>query len=396
MSLRYVAPLLLLAAACGEDDGLAKEAQPVVDQYAELARQGYADSLAGAKALDTAIDAFIAAPSEATLTAAKTAWKAAREPYRLTEVFRFYEGPIDAPNENDPTQELEPRINAWPLDEAFIDSVFTSADGTDYIHGGIVNETTIPITADSLVSKNFTVSETSVATGYHAIEFLLWGQDRSATGPGNRPYTDFVSGAEGTLPNADRRRAYLGVVSDLLVADLEKVAKQWDATSGEYRAKFVGNPAKSLGFILRGIGALSGAELPTERMSTAWKNRDQEDEHSCFSDTTLADFVGNAKGIENVYLGKGATDGPGVDDLVAARNPDLDTRMKTEIAAALTAINAIPGPFDQAILDADGETDGPGRKAVEAAFKAVRAISVTDVQIGVELDNIAVDTELPE
>jgi putative iron-regulated protein len=395
-SLRHLAPFVLVLAACGGgDDDLATEAKPAVEQYATLVYTGYNDSLTTARALDTAIDAFLAAPSAETLTAAKTAWKAARIPYRETEAYRFYSGPIDAPNA-DPSKELEPRINAWPVDEAFIDSVYnTTGDGFD--HGGIVNDAGVAITAEVLVTKNFSVTESSVATGYHAIEFLLWGQDRSADGPGNRPYTDFVDGDQATLPNPARRREYLKVVSDLLVADLQAVVDQWDVSTGAYRKRFVGNPVEALGSMLRGVGALSGAELPTERMSTAYDNRDQEDEHSCFSDTTMLDLIGNAKALENVYLGRlGSNDGPGIDELVAARNPELDTKMKTQLTAALTALGEIQGPFDTAILDGVGETDGPRRAAVKKAYQAIRAIADTVVDVGEELGGIAVDIELPE
>ena len=378
-SLRLLLPAVtlpaLLAACGGDDSDLAGEAAPAVERYAAVARTSYAETAAKARELDVAIDAFVAAPSPATLTAAREAWVAARVPYRLTEAMRFYGGPID-----DPADEREPRLNAWPMDEAYVDYVEGSPDA------GMINDVArVPtIDAATLEAANFVGGESNVAIGYHAIEFLLWGQDRSPTGPGARPHTDYVD--NGTADNQGRRRAYLTVVSDLLVADLDHVAARWSA-SGDYTATFTGAPTASLTRILTGLGTLAASELSGERMLTAYENKDQEDEHSCFSDTTLDDLKGNLAGIERVWTGG---EGVGLDELVRGRDAALAERMDTELAAAKAAMEAIPGPFDQAILGAD--TD-PGRTRVLAAIRAVQAVGATVVDIGEALD-VPVSTEL--
>ena len=76
---------------------------------------------ATAKALDEAIQAFVANPSEETQNAAKEAWIAARIPYQLTEVYRFGNPTVD---------DWEGKVNAWPLDEGLIDYVKSD----DYQH----------------------------------------------------------------------------------------------------------------------------------------------------------------------------------------------------------------------------------------------------------------------
>ncbi len=332
----------------------------MVANHAVNIRLAYAATVDAVGDLDGAIDAFIAAPSAATLAAARTAWIDARRPYRPTEVFRFYGGPID-----DPADEREPRINAWPLDEAYIDHV----DGDET--AGIINDPVGFPTLDAaaLSAANFVDGESNVMVGWHhAIEFLLWGQDLSTDGPGDRPHTDYLDG--GTAFEPDRRRAYLGVVSDLLLADVAHVAGRWDVATGDYTAVFEVDAVATLTRMLTGMGTLAASELSGERMLTAYENKDQEDEHSCFSDTTLDDILGNATGLQDVYLGRGygGVDGPGLDELVAARDPDLDARVRAELAAVIDAIDAIPGPFDQAILGAD--TDA-GRVAILAAIRAL-------------------------
>jgi putative iron-regulated protein len=138
--------------------------------------------------------------------------------------------------------------------------------------------------------------EENISTGWHAIEFLLWGQDRSETGPGDRSFTDYV---DAKAPNADRRRQYLSVSTALLVDDLSGITVQWTPSAKNYRAKFEKGSKESVRKIIVGLGSLSRGELAGERMEVALNSQDQKDEHSCFSDNTHRDIVNNAKGIQN-------------------------------------------------------------------------------------------------
>lgn len=363
-------PLLAIAcaAACGggHDDEPAPGA--VVDNYAAIVHASYSDSLGKARELKTAIDAFVAAPSPATLGAARTAWLAAREPYGQTEVYRFYDGPIDNPSDGP-----EGEINAWPLDEAYVDYVMDNANA------GIINNPGMfpTLTKATIAEENEKGAEENISTGYHAIEFLLWGQDLSATGPGARPHTDYLT-TGGTAANQARRGQYLKAVAELLVDDLEWVTNEWAPGGTNYGSALrAADDNEALRRMLQGMGSLSGAELSGERMATAFDNRDQEDEHSCFSDNTHRDLRGNAIAIENVYLGRyGTTDGPGIDELVRARDPALDTKMKTQLQASIAAIDAIPAPFDVSLND-----DASGRPKIRDAITALRAQTDTMVQV---------------
>jgi len=351
--------------------GLPENAPQVVDGYAQIVSATYNDVLAGAMALDGTLEALVNDPSDMTLSAAKQAWQASRISYGQSEAFRFYGGPIDD------TDGPEGRLNAWPLDESYI----------DYVEGnsmaGIINDVTTYPTIDEplLISLNEKDGEKNIAAGYHAIEFLLWGQDMNAMGPGNRPFTDYVSGAAGTAMNQDRRGSYLRTTGDLLVNDLSPVVAEWE-TNGAYRTEFVKlPPEEALRRILLGMGSLSGAELAGERMQVAYDTKEQEDEHSCFSDNTISDLANNARSIQNVYLGKyGTLDVPGLDEMVRQRDPALDKRMQEQLAASIAAIEAIPGPFDQAMMGTDTEE---GRMRIAAAIKALRAQTTTIVDIAI-------------
>lgn len=334
-------------------------ARAVAQHYAVLVSAGYDDALKGAQALHKSIAAFIAKPSEEGLVAARKAWLDAREVYGQTEAFRFYGGPID--DDNGP----EGRINAWPMDESYVDYVVDAPDA------GIINNRKVAITKKQLASLNERDGEENIATGWHAIEFLLWGQDQSDTGPGNRSFEDFVDGKK---PNADRRRQYLKVVTEMLIDDLRTVNNAWLPGKQNFRARFERGGIESVRKIFVGLGSLSRGELAGERLEVALASQDQEDEHSCFSDNTHRDAVTNAMGIQNVWLGRykradgSIVQGPGLRDLVAVKDATLAERTTKQIAASVTAAEAIPAPFDQAIK---GERSAPGRALVQKTIDSL-------------------------
>ena len=334
-----------LSAACTSDkwpDGTAD----AVATYGQIVEASYADSITTATTLNNALTALVDAPSAANMTAARDAWKASRIPYLQTEVYRFYDGPIDNPDDGP-----EGALNAWPLDENYIDYV----DGNDT--AGIINGTDT-IDSATLQSLNEVGGESNVATGYHAIEFLLWGQDMSHTGAGERPYTDYVTDGTGTAANQDRRGMYLKVVGDLLITHLEQVHGAW-AIDGSYRPEFEKDSEAAMEKILTGMIILSGFETGGERLQTALDSGDQEDEHSCFSDNTHVDMIEDVQGVSNVWNGSyGSISGTSIKSIVEAIDTDLATRLDEQINESLRLANAIPTPFDQAIAPgSDGNAD---------------------------------------
>ena len=335
-------------------------APQVVAHYAHLVHSNYSDTLTAAKAMQTAISAFTAQPSAATLAEARKTWLAAREFYGQTEAFRFYGGPID--NDNGP----EGRINAWPMDETFVDSVQGKASA------GLVNNRKFVISKKNLSAQNERGGEENIATGWHAIEFFLWGQDVSDTGPGERSFEDFV---DGKAPNADRRRQYLNVVTELLIDDLTTLVKAWAPdVKNNYRARFVKGNRESLRKMLVGLGSLSRGELAGERLEVALNSQDQEDEHSCFSDNTHRDAVTNALGIQNVWLGQykqadgTVLMGPSLRDLVAAKDAALAEKTTQQIATSVAAADGIQAPFDREII---GGKEAAGRQRIQKTIDSL-------------------------
>lgn len=394
----FFIPILMLGflASCSSDDDddtttVDPLRQQVVNNYAGLALENYQDATVLAKALQTQINAFLSNPTAQGLADCKTAWLKSRVPYLQTEAFRFYDGPIDNATDN-----YEGLINAWPLDESYIDYVVgKSKTGADSIfYNGVINDLVgyPAITEAVLLGDNEKNGETDVKVGFHAIEFLLWGQDliEYTDSPGKRPFTDYVAG--GTGLNQARRGQYLKIVTDLLVKDLEAVTAQW-ATTGAYRVDFTAaaHVDQSLMNIFNGMGKLTKGELSGERMTVLLASKDQEDEHSCFSDNTKNDFIYDESGIYNVYVGKYTAadgtvfDGPGLDDLVKAKDAAVNTAMIAKLDAAVAAINLIPAPVDQSV------TTSP------ASFQtAITALRTQADQLTVAANTIGVSLTIPE
>mgnify|MGYP001397823978 CR=1 FL=1 len=327
--------------------------------YSEIAYANYSDALSTAKKLKTEIDAFVLSPSEVNLEAAKTAWLESREPYGQTEAFRFSEGPIDD------SEGPEGLLNAWPLDEGYIDVTSLSDSGIVGRIGEFPD-----LTATVLEGANEVGGESNVAIGYHAIEFLLWGQDLSDPSdklPGQRLFTDYTTAA-----NYSRRGDYLKVCAVLLVDHLQGMVDEWDPSkSNNFRATFLGwDNDYAIQTVLTGIGILSKGELAGERMFVALTNQDQEDEHSCFSDNTHRDIILNAQGIRNILIGEYTTvdgslvSGTSLEDVIKKNNLTLASELEVLSLSTIAECEVIPVPFDYALTQETVSGNGPIKGAV--------------------------------
>ncbi|MFG0917791.1 imelysin family protein [Pseudomonas fulva] len=386
-------------------------AKAVVKHYAEMVHAVYSDSLSTAKTLQSAVDAFLATPNDQTLKAARDAWVAARVPYLQSEVFRFGNTIID---------DWEGQVNAWPLDEGLIDYVDTSYEhalGNPAASANIIANTEIQVGEEKIDVKDITPeklaslnelggSEANVATGYHAIEFLLWGQDLNGTGPGagNRPASDYLEGQGATGGHNDRRRAYLKAVTDLLVADLDEMVANWaPSVTDNYRAKLEAEPATDgLRKMLFGMGSLSLGELAGERMKVSLEANSPEDEHDCFSDNTHYSHFYDAKGIRNVYLGEYTRPdgtkltGPSLSSLVAKADPAADATLRADLEATEAKIqvivdHALKGEHYDQLIAADNTAGNQiVRDAIAALVKQTGAIEQAAGKLGI--DNLNPDT----
>ncbi len=397
-------PLLLAALILSVSIPALKAAEPaaIIDTYAAIALAGYEDALSTARELETAVEALIANPTEVKLEAARTAWMAARDPYQQTEAFRFGNPVVDA---------WEGRVNAWPLDEGLIDYVDASygveSDANGLYAANVIANVSLAIHGQMVDASQLTPDflqntlqeaggvESNVATGYHAIEFLLWGQDLNGTGPGagNRPATDYSTAA-----HADRRAAYLSAATDLLVTDLEEMVASWQDGGAAREAAEAGGVAA----ILTGMGSLSFGELAGERMKLGLLLHDPEEEHDCFSDNTHMSHLNDALGVRNVYLGRyvrvdgSVVSGASVSELIADKDPTLDAEIIALLDDTIARMEALKAraeaseAYDQMI----GEGNTEGNAAVQAAIDVLiaqtrgieRAVALLELDAAVNIE----------
>ncbi|MCK5897200.1 MAG: peptidase [Cocleimonas sp.] len=361
----------------------------ILNNYANIAYAIFDDSLITANKLNKTVDALIANPSEASLDAAKLAWKAARVPYQQSEAYRFGNAIVD---------EWEGKVNAWPLDEGLIDYVSNSAYGTESdenplytaniiaskklkIMGKMVDATTINKALLERLHEAGEV-EANVATGYHAIEFLLWGQDLHGTkaGAGERKATDYGT-KNCTNGNCDRRAAYLKAATELLIDDLAWMKKQWE-TKGKARTDLLAkNEKDALSTIITGMGSLSYGELAGERMKLGLMLHDPEEEHDCFSDNTYNSHFYDAKGIQNVYLGQykringTKIKGASLSQLIAAKDASVDNLLQKKIAITVNNMLVLvkTGKSGEAYDQMIAEGNKVGNKKVQDSIDSLVA-----------------------
>ena len=394
-----------LVTTLGAQAYAAPAAKDVLTTYADIAHAGYDDSLITAKELQAAIDELVANPSASTFDAAKSAWLASRAPYQQTEVYRFGNAIVD---------DWEGKVNAWPLDEGLIDYVETGLYGEEseenpaYTANVIANPT-LTISGETIDASTIDAAlleslheiddvEANVATGYHAIEFLLWGQDLNGTdaGAGERKWTDYASGDACTNGNCDRRGEYLQAAVDLMVSDLEWMTAQW-AEGGEARETVLeGDGVPGLTAIVTGMGSLSYGELGGERTKLGLLLHDPEEEHDCFSDNTHNSHFYDALGIQNVYLGRytrvdgSVVEGPSLSDLVAANDAALDTELRAKLAASVVAgkvmVTRAQGgeAFDQLIAMGNEDGNAVVQSFVDALVDQTKSIEQIIAAVGID------------
>lgn len=460
-------PLVLVA--CGDD-----EADPQLDlehvrkalqTNADIALSTYSDAVKTAEELKNAIESFEDEPDADHFAAAKKAWLVAREPYGQTEVYRFRKSPIDS-TDYDAEDGPEGDINAWPLGEALIDYVVTNDSDFDTdqvgvtahstpVHDGeaidaefaannpadnIIGDESITIDAALLANTATADDEHDVIAGYHAIEFLLWGQDLNDEGAptqgddrqdavktqgapnlavgGQRPLSDFT-----TDEHASRRFAFLKVAADKLIADLSQVRDGWKKDA-EYRTAFTkvedeDDAKQKLAEILTGMGTLSEGELAGERIQIAFSANSQEDEHSCFSDNTHRDIWLDAEGVMNAFLGQyegydstldgeddasdRAVDGYGIRDLLRDSGQDaLAQKLEEALQDTEKGYRAIDAqarggkPFDVLIQNTDSDAIADTIRALNAQAAVITEIAdAWDLGTVVDPEASACDTTDP-
>ncbi len=266
-------------------------------------------------ALKTAINTLAVEPNETNLQAVKTAWSATRAPWEKSEGFLY--GPVD-------TGGIDPAMDTWPVDVSAMNAILNSDQA---------------ITASLIAANN-------EARGFHLIEFLVWGED------GNKTAAELTP----------RQLEYLQAAAADLHNNTQILYDGWKASGGNYGANFINAGTSSniypshkaaLEEIIEGLITIAtevGTGKIEDPLNSGGSTPNAELEESRFSNNSKTDFANNMRSIQNIYLGDlNGNDGAGLTDIIAPGNPTLDATIKAKITAAISAIEAIPGTFSDAI-----------------------------------------------
>lgn len=320
--------------------------QVLTNTSVDVITKTYESLYNNATALVTAVT-NLSIGDEAELTAVKNAWMATREPWEKSEGFLY--GPVD-------TEGIDPAIDSWPVDVNQITAILGSSTA---------------ITSASLDNDD--------ARGFHTIEYFVWGLN------GNKPASALTA----------RELEYLVAAAQNLQSKTQQLYFGWLASQGNFANNFItagesgNNMYRSQRVALLELtdGIITIAdEVGNGKIETPLNGNNgsalPSAEESRFSNNSKLDFANNIRSIQNIYLGDyNGVDGKGLTDVVVLKNATLDANIKTKITAAITAIEAIPNTFTDAITN--------NRAAVQnAQAKVAELLLILDSQLKPLISNL--------
>ena len=289
--------------------------------------QSYEDMYAKTQELLTAVTALNTTTNDDNLATARLKWKAIRTTWERTEAWLF--GPVEQNN-------IDPRIDTWPVEFNALDAILANNDE--------LTDTYIDGLEDAL-------------KGFHPIEYVLWGKN------GNKKAAQITT----------REKQYLLALTTNLVKLSKEVRDSWTtggynnqlATAGAGSTEFTSQQAAFLQ-IVDGMAGICG-EVADSKIKEPFEAQDPTLEESPFSKNSVIDFTNNINGILDMYQGKFAEDGKGLEDIVRANNLQLDAEIKSKHAAAIASLQAITKPFGEAIVSEQPKVQNAMTKITELA-----------------------------
>ncbi len=273
-------------------------------------------------ALLAAIRAFRANPSVATRDAARAAWITARSPFETAEAFEF--GPI-----KEPPPGLKPLVDSWPI----------TTTGENSIESYITD------------SSNFTKEKVANypldVRGFHAIEFILWGDADN-----------------GILPRMDANALhFLEAVTEVVVDGMSKIHDAWDAGGGNYirelnefgidKGRVYNTVNDALLAVNRGAWHIAEElydEYLADPINTTDPAKGPRSAESYFSDNSFADFHDIMVGVKAIYYGDwDGVDGKGLTDYFASRDAAFDAKVRTMLDELIAAVEALGPSFNSTV-----------------------------------------------
>lgn len=328
-------------------------------QVGIVAYTSLSDASQTAQTLDSQLASFMYHPNPMSQAEIQQAWRLAYNSFLHSLIFSYL--PIQDPPEWQSQRigyrHLLGQLDSWPIEGGYIDYI------QGYPFSGIVNDLTLEIDEDSIRSQHGFTDPTNASLGYHALEFMLWGnsgkrsahdffpQENTAPIPVNdaeitaEPLADSSSNLldgsssdnaliqvevpEIKLQNHNRRRQYTQLLIELLQKDLHRIQRRWEPSSGYYaqllQQSDSGNTLRSA--LIAAQGLISN-EILHKRFQLI---------SSEFSQTSIDDISALLSGIERWFM-------PAEEDLQEASLLFLlqqtDNQVATEFIRTLKQLKA--------------------------------------------------------
>jgi predicted lipoprotein len=351
MLLRRLAVLGCAAAVSGcASQGQGDTRRTLLERWAtDLIVPGYTEFEQRSEEVSTAVDALCAAPSEATLAAARAAWEAARAPFKRAEVFAF--GPYSRPEFR-----IGPKIDSWPARPEEVEEWIAGTEPVD------------PATLAELGVWH---------KGLPVLEYFLYSPESSA---------------QSQLENA-RRCEYLRSTATELVNRAREMHLAWapeganfaNELSGAGRTSTAwrslrdafGEVVNRMGFTIENVRsdklgrplgeATGGTVLPDETESR-------------FSGRAIRDILDNLAGIEVLFFGDASRGLPGVSSYALERGRNFDDPFRAALDGARASLQAIDVPLGDAV-----STEADRVREASARLNELQILIQTDVISGLGL-----------
>ena len=294
-------------------------------------------SINTAIALQQASENFLKNPNNTTLKALKSSWQISHQQYLRTIIYQSV-------SKNYRRSRFQ--IDAWPIEAGYLDYL------KEYPNTGIVNDLTLVISEEAITEQHGFSSEFDVCKGFHAIEFLIWGEGPDPNSVGNRSAKDFLpmtsltqQQQENQLQLKDlannRRRELLRLLVNLLIKDLSELEANWQS-SGSYSQQLVSLPPRAqIKFLVENLDRYLRREILEKSLG--------DSAHGEYSNTGVDSWLAHAASLAEIY---NETDQP----ILAPLFNKIDEKQNQILAALLTELGSALQTYGQDLKTANNTT----------------------------------------
>lgn len=320
----FITSAVIWLSSCQSDFDQITEKRLLLDESQSEVLSGLADIensittnwSASTGALNSSVGVFVAAPSGAGLIDIQAKWRAARDPWESNESFGF--GPVG----NDG---IDGNTDDWPVD---------------------INSLKTILASNQTLDATFVTNMVTNTKGFHAIEYLIFGQD------GSKTVNDFTS----------REKQLLSLLTADLKIQADQLKSRWSsssATSFYTDFKNAGRDGSTYPTASAALGEVLGSmvdimtELPDSKIETPLTSQNISYLESAFSDYSYHDYRNNISGVYAAYVGKygSIVASKSISNLVNDANPGVNQKVLTQFKLVLALYDAIqPASMNQDIF----------------------------------------------